>query len=262
MPFFRFPFFFISIFFIATSFFFLFINISFSSKASLITPRRSPVFRLTFQSSRLKRGRGEVDAVFLSILCLISFLFSPSATDPQVFLFLLGIFFLHLQRKRIQIKNISRTIRSILVFQIAFTKNCLSKPAPQLSIGFPRANIHPNPSILIIPSHPFIPQKQQKYPRYPFHPSRANTSTQLQAHQTSRRILKAGSSPSPREEFKRAGSCSSKILVSITVESTVTNPIVDYSSPSRTSCPVTLPRLNKFRRSIIGQTLPSRETAR
>lgn len=162
----------------------------------------------------IKRGRGEVDAVS-SILCLIGFPFLPRERFRTIFFSSRNFlsYFFPIRRRtpytnrqpgcitRIKSKFYPSWI-IFLELSFFFTKTFRNLPRKiQIHEILHHWFLHPLSFPFILPS----PQKQRKYLRYPFHPSRANTSTPKPL-----KNLKADSltSPSPlrKGNFKGASS--------------------------------------------------------
>lgn len=162
----------------------------------------------------IKRGRGEVDAVS-SILCLIGFPFLPRERFRTIFFSSRNFlsYFFPIRRRtpytnrqpgcitRIKSKFYPSWI-IFLELSFFFTKTFRNLPRKiQIHEILHHWFLYPLSFPFILPS----PQKQRKYLRYPFHPSRANTSTPKPL-----KNLKADSltSPSPlrKGNFKGASS--------------------------------------------------------
>lgn len=162
----------------------------------------------------IKRGRGEVDAVS-SILCLIGFPFLPrerfrtisfSSRNFLSYFFPIRRRTPYTNRQPGCITRIkSKFYPSWIIFlelSFFFTKTFRNLPRKiQIHEILHHWFLYPLSFPFILPS----PQKQRKYLRYPFHPSRANTSTPKPL-----KNLKADSltSPSPlrKGNFKGASS--------------------------------------------------------
>lgn len=134
----------------------------------------------------IKRGRGEVDAVS-SILCLIGFPFLPRERFRTIsFLFSQFSFLFFPNSKENAVYNRqpgcitrikSKFYPSWIIFlelSFFFTKTFRNLPRKiQIHEILHHWFLYPLSFPFILPS----PEKQRKYLRYPFHPSRANTST-------------------------------------------------------------------------------------